>query len=143
MKNMTSTFKSNPLPMHRDFVSKQLMGTIMNQHREVTQAQLQDFKHIERKLDIIAIPTSICSSLITIFSRIMNEFNNITSTQSILFLIYKHRKFTTLHISKILLIRNSGSIIGNSNTINCFHIKRVMFSKRIFKIMTIIITTFL
>ena len=26
-KNMTRTFKSNPLPMHRDFVSKQLMGT--------------------------------------------------------------------------------------------------------------------
>ena len=30
MKHMTSTFKSNPLPMHRDFVSKQLMGTIIN-----------------------------------------------------------------------------------------------------------------
>ena len=30
MKNITSSFKSNPLPMHRDFVSKQLMGTIMN-----------------------------------------------------------------------------------------------------------------
>ena len=27
MKNMTSTFKSNPLPMHMYFVSKQLMGT--------------------------------------------------------------------------------------------------------------------
>ena len=30
-------------------------------------------------------------------------------------MIYKHRKFTTLHISKILLIRNSGSIIRDSN----------------------------
>ena len=80
MKNMTSTFKSNPLPMHRDFVSKQLMGTIINLHRKVKQAYLQDFQHIERKLDIIAIPTSIYSSLIIIFSSIMNEFNNITST---------------------------------------------------------------
>ena len=30
MKHMCSTFKSNPLPMHRDFVSKQLMVTIIN-----------------------------------------------------------------------------------------------------------------
>ena len=44
MKNMNSTFKSNPLPMHRDFVSKQPMGTIINKHRKVKQAQLQDFK---------------------------------------------------------------------------------------------------
>ena len=80
MKNMTSTFTSNPLPLHRDFVSKKLMGTIINKHRKVKQAQLQDFKHIERKLDIIAIPTSICSSLIIIFSSIMNELKNITST---------------------------------------------------------------
>ena len=80
MKHMTSTFKSNPLPMHRDFVSKQLIGTIINKHRKVKQAYLQNFKHIERKLDIIAIPTSICSSLIIIFSSIMNELNNITST---------------------------------------------------------------
>ena len=142
---MTSTFKPNPLPMNRDLVSKQLMGTIINQHRKVKQAQLQNFKHIERKLDIIAIPTSIYSSLIIIFSS-MNEFNNITSTESILFMIYKHRKFTTLHISKILLIRNSGSIIRDLNTKNCFHIKRVMFRKRVIIIMTsfinIIITTF-
>ena len=41
---------------------------------------IQDFKHIERKLDIIAIPTSIYSSLIIIFSSMMNEFNNITIT---------------------------------------------------------------
>ena len=27
---MKRTFNSNPLPMHRDFVSKQLMGTIIN-----------------------------------------------------------------------------------------------------------------
>ena len=80
MKNMTSTFKSNPLPMHREFVRKQLMGTRINLHRKVMQAKLQNFKHIERKLDIIAIPTSICSSLIIIFSSIMNELNNITST---------------------------------------------------------------
>ena len=106
---MTRTFKSIPLPMHRDFVSKQLMGTIINQHRKEKQAQLQKFQHIGRKLDIIAIPTSIYSSLIIIFSSIMNEFNNITSTQIILFMIYKHRKFTTLHISKILLMNNSGS----------------------------------
>ena len=61
MKNMTSTFKSNPLPMHRDFVRKQLMGTIINKHRKVKQAQLQKFKHIERKLDIIVIPTKLGS----------------------------------------------------------------------------------
>ena len=80
MKNMTSTFKPNPLPMHRDFVSKQLMGTRINLHRKVKQAKLQNFKHIERKLGIIAIPTSKYSSLIIVFSSIMNEFNNITST---------------------------------------------------------------
>ena len=80
MEHMTSTFKSNPLPMHRDFVSKQLVGIRINLHRKVKQAKLQDFKHIARKLDIIAIPTSICSSLIIIFSSIMNELNNITST---------------------------------------------------------------
>ena len=80
MKNMTSTFKSNILPMHRDFVSKQLVGARINLRRKVKQAKLQNFKHIERKLDIIAIPTSIYSSLIIIFSSIMNEFNNITST---------------------------------------------------------------
>ena len=34
MKHMTSTFKYNPLPMHRDFVSKQFMGTIVNKHRK-------------------------------------------------------------------------------------------------------------
>ena len=80
MKNMTSTFKSNPLPMHRDFVSKQLMGARINLHRKAKQVQLQKFQHIGRKLDIIAIPTSIYSFLIIIFSSIMNEFNNITST---------------------------------------------------------------
>ena len=37
MKNMPSKFKSNPLPMHRDFVSKQLMGTGINQHRKAKQ----------------------------------------------------------------------------------------------------------
>src|SRR3954470_17554064 len=60
-------------------------------------------------------------------------------------MIYKHRKFTTLHTSKILLIQNNGSIIGDLNTINCFHIKRVMFRERVLIIMTsfinIIITT--
>ena len=30
MKHMARTFKPNPLPMHRDFVSKQLMGTRIN-----------------------------------------------------------------------------------------------------------------
>ena len=77
---MTRTFNSNPLPMHRDFVSKQLVGIRINLHRKVKQAKLQDFKHIARKLDIIAIPTSIYSSLIIIFSSIMNELNNITIT---------------------------------------------------------------
>src|SRR3954462_7313169 len=61
-------------------------------------------------------------------------------------MIYKHRIFITLHISKFLLIRNSGSIIRDLNTINCFHIKRVMFRERVLIIMTsfinIIITTF-
>ena len=80
MKHMTSTVKSNPLPMHRDFVSKQFMGTRVNQHMKTKQAKLQDFQHIERKLDIIAIPTSISSSLIIIFSSIMKKFNNITIT---------------------------------------------------------------
>ena len=80
MNHMASTFKRNPLPMHRDFVIKQLIGTIINKHRKAKQAYLQDFKHTERKLDIIAIPTSIYSSLIIIFSSIMNEFNNITIT---------------------------------------------------------------
>ena len=42
MKNMTSTFKSNPLPMHRYFVSKQLMGTIINQHRKAKQAYIYE-----------------------------------------------------------------------------------------------------
>ena len=55
MKNMTSTFKSNPLPMNRDFVSKQFMGTRINLHRKVKQAKLQYFQHVERKLDIIEI----------------------------------------------------------------------------------------
>ena len=146
MKHMTSTFKPNPLPMHRDFVSKQFMGTKINYHKKEKQVQLQKFQHIERKLDIIAICKSTCSSLIIIFSSIMNEFNNITITQSILFMIHKHGKLTTLHISKILLIRNSGNIIRDSNTINCFHIKRVMFRKRVLIIMksfiNIIITTF-
>ena len=32
-------------------------------------------------------------------------------------MIYNHRKFTALHISKILLNQNSGSIIRDSNTI--------------------------
>ena len=44
-------------------------------------------------------------------------------------MIKKHRKFITLHISNFILIHNSGSIIGNPNTINCSHIKRVIFSK--------------
>ena len=35
---LLALFKSNPLPMHRDFVSKQLMGTIINLHRKVKQA---------------------------------------------------------------------------------------------------------
>ena len=73
MKHMTSTFNPNPLPMHRDFVSKQLMGTIINYHRKVKQALLQDFQHIERKLGIIATPTSQYSYLIIIFSSMMNE----------------------------------------------------------------------
>ena len=30
MKNMTSTFKSNPLPMHRDFMIKQVVETIFS-----------------------------------------------------------------------------------------------------------------
>jgi hypothetical protein len=34
MNNMTSTFKPNPLPVHRDFVSKQLVGTRINLHRK-------------------------------------------------------------------------------------------------------------
>ena len=80
MINMNSTFKSNPLPIHRDFVSKQLVGTRINLHRKVKQAKLQDFQYIERKLDIIAICRSICSSLIIIFSSIKNEFNNIAIT---------------------------------------------------------------
>ena len=37
IKNMTSTFKSNPLPMHRDFVSKELVGTRINLHRKAKQ----------------------------------------------------------------------------------------------------------
>ena len=61
-------------------------------------------------------------------------------------MIYKHRIFTTLHIGKFLLIRNSGSIIRDLNTKNCFDIKRIMFRKRVIIIMTrfvnIIITTF-
>ena len=73
MKHMTSTFKSNPLPMHMHFVSKQIVGTRINFHRKAKQAQLQDFKHIERKLDIIAIPTSISSPLIIIFSSMMKN----------------------------------------------------------------------
>ena len=56
MNNMTRTFKSNPLPMHRYFVRKQLVGTRINLHRKVKQANLQDFQHIEMKLDIIATP---------------------------------------------------------------------------------------
>ena len=84
MKNMTSTFESSPLPMPRDFVSKQFMGSRTKLHRKVKQGQLQDFKHIEGKLGIIAIPTSIYSSLIIIFSSIMNEFNIITSHKAFL-----------------------------------------------------------
>ena len=34
MKNMTSTLKSNMLPMLRDFVIKRLMGTRTNLHRK-------------------------------------------------------------------------------------------------------------
>src|SRR3990170_8026865 len=61
------------------------------------------------KLDIIEIPISISSSLMIIFSSIMNEFNNITIIYSTLFMMHKHRYFTTLHISIILLIHISGS----------------------------------
>ena len=57
-----------------------------------------------------------------------------------------HDSYFVEFAPKILLVRNSGSIIRNSNTINCFHIKRVMFRKRVIIIMTsfinIIITTF-
>ena len=77
---MASTFKPNPLPMHKDFVSKQSMGARINQHRKAKQVQLQNFQRKERKLDIIAIPKSIHSSLIIIFRGIMNEFNTITIT---------------------------------------------------------------
>ena len=38
MNHMARTFKPNPLPMHIDFVSKQLMGAIINQLRKAKQA---------------------------------------------------------------------------------------------------------
>ena len=40
-------------------------------------------------------------------------------------MIYLHKNFTTLHISKILLIWNSGSIIRNSNTIGTQFLRTV------------------
>ena len=116
MKNMTRTFKSNPLPMHRDFVSKQLMGARINQHRKAKHVQLQNNQHIEKKLDIIEICKSISSFLIIIFRGIMNGFNNITIIYNTLLMMHKHRRFITLygiHVIIIIIIDSNFIVIVN------------------------------
>ena len=74
MKNMTSTFKSNSLPMPRDFVSTQFIGTKSTSIGRQNTYNFKTFKHIGRKLDIIATPTNRYSSLTIIFSSIMDSY---------------------------------------------------------------------
>ena len=104
MKHMTSTFISNPLPMHWDFVSKQLMGTRINYHRKAKQVQLQSNQHTKKKPDIIEISKSISSFLIIILRNIMNGFNNIIITYNTLSMIQQHRRFITLYGIQVIII---------------------------------------
>ena len=79
-KQVRNTFKSNPLPMKRNLVKKQVMKAQSNKHMQVKQVQLQDFQHKEIKLNIIEMHTGMFPSLIITFSSIINKINNITIT---------------------------------------------------------------
>ena len=67
---------SNPLPMQRNLVKKQVMKAQSNKHRKAKQVRLQDFQHKEGKLNIVEMHKTMFPS----FSRIMNKINNITIT---------------------------------------------------------------
>ena len=57
-------FMSNPLPMQRNLVKKQVMKAQSNKHRKAKQVQLQNFQHKERRLNIIVMYESMSPSLI-------------------------------------------------------------------------------
>jgi hypothetical protein len=80
LKHAHVTFKSNPLPMKKNLVKKQVMKAQSNKHRKAKQVQLQDFQHKERRLNIIETHKTMFPSLIITFSSIMNKINYITIT---------------------------------------------------------------
>src|ERR1043165_2589670 len=59
-----------------------------NKHRKVKHEHLQDFQHGEGCFPYMKISITVFPSLIIIFISIMNKLNNITITQSMLFMIY-------------------------------------------------------
>ena len=46
-KQIQSIFKSNPLPMHRNLLKKQVIKAQSNKHSKAKPVQLQDFQHKE------------------------------------------------------------------------------------------------
>jgi hypothetical protein len=79
-KQIRNTFMSNPLPMKKNLVKKQVMKAQSNKHRKAKQVQLQNFQHKERRLNIIEMHKTMFPFLIITSSSIMNKFNNITIT---------------------------------------------------------------
>jgi hypothetical protein len=79
-RQIRNTFKSNPLPMKKNLVKKQVMKAQSNKRRKAKQVQLQDFQHKERGLNIVEMHKNMFPSLIITFSGIMNKINNITIT---------------------------------------------------------------
>jgi hypothetical protein len=79
-KQIRNTSKSNPLPMKKNLVKKQVMKAQSNKRRKAKQVQLQDFQHKEGKLNIVEIHKTMFPSLIITFSIIMNKINNKTIT---------------------------------------------------------------
>jgi hypothetical protein len=79
-KKIRNTFKSNPLPMKKNLVKKQVMKAQRNRHRKAKQVQHQNFQHKEGKLNIIEMHKTMFPSLIINFSSVMNKINNITIT---------------------------------------------------------------
>jgi hypothetical protein len=79
-KQIRNTFKSNPLPMKKNLVKKQVIKAQSNKHRKTKQVQLQDFQHKEGKLNIVEMHKTMFPSIIITFSSIMNKINNITIT---------------------------------------------------------------
>ena len=57
-------FISNTLPMHSSLVRKQINEAQSDYHRKTKQVQLQNFKHKERRLNIIEIYGTVSSTLI-------------------------------------------------------------------------------